>query len=72
MFLPLHLRVQNTPDSFRLTNITDCSGNLIDIFTTSTLNIALTYLVEKELDAENLAHIICRHHISFCTQRPTF
>jgi hypothetical protein len=71
MFLPLHLRVQNTPNLLRLTNITNCRGNLIDIFTASTLNIALANLVEKELDAENLAHIIYRHNVSFCNQRQT-
>jgi hypothetical protein len=72
MFLPLRLRVQNTPNLFQLTNITDCSGNLIDIFTASTLNIALSNPVEKERDAENLTRIICQYHVSFCTQRLTF
>jgi hypothetical protein len=72
MFLPLHLRVQNTPNSFRLTHINNCSGNLIDIFTASTLNIALVNLVEKERDAENLTHIICQYHVSLCTQQLTF
>jgi hypothetical protein len=65
MFLPLHLRVQNTPNSFRLTNITDCSGSLIDIFTTSTLNIALANLAEKSATLRIL-------HTSFVDTMPPF